>query len=207
MQARFITLEGIEGSGKTTQLDFVVDFLRGHGIQVVQTREPGGTEAGELIREILLTNDIEGMHPDTELALMFAARIEHVHKVIKPALQAGQWVVCDRFYDATYAYQGYGRNIDLGKIDKLRELTIGDIQPDLTLLLDVDLDTSMQRVTQRGSQDRFEKEKIEFYTRVRDGYLAIAKQYANRVTVIDSTHSIEQVQSAIATKLKEILQA
>jgi dTMP kinase len=207
MPARFITLEGIEGSGKTTQLDFVVDFLRGHGIQVVQTREPGGTEAGELIREILLTNDIEGMHPDTELALMFAARIEHVHKVIKPALQAGQWVVCDRFYDATYAYQGYGRNIDLGKIDKLRELTIGDIQPDLTLLLDVDLDTSTQRVTQRGCQDRFEKEKIEFYTRVRDGYLAIAKQHANRVTVIDSTHSIEQVQSAIVTKLKEILQA
>ena len=205
MAARFITLEGIEGSGKSTQLNFILDYLHEHGIKAIQTREPGGTEAGELIREILLTNDIEGMHPDTELALMFAARIEHVNKVIVPALEAGQWVICDRFYDATYAYQGYGRKIDLEKIDKLREFTIGKIQPDLTLLLDVDLETSAKRVAQRGSQDRFENEKLEFYTRVREGYLAIARQHANRVAIIDSTCSPEQVQSVIVSKIKQLL--
>ena len=205
MSSRFITLEGIEGSGKSTQLEFVVNYLREHDIEVVQTREPGGTEAGELIREILLTNDIAGMHPDTELLLVFAARIEHINKLITPALEAGKWVVCDRFYDATYAYQGYGRNIDLTKIDNLREFMIGDIQPDLTLLLDVDLDTSAKRVTQRGIPDRFESEKIEFYTRVRDGYLTIAKQHTNRITIIDSTRSIEQVELAIVNALKQLL--
>lgn len=205
MSAKFITLEGIEGSGKSTQLDFIVTFLRENNIQVVQTREPGGTETGELIRGILLSNDIAGMHEDTELTLMCAARIEHVKKVIVPALNAGKWVVSDRFYDATYAYQGYGRGIDLDKIDKLREFTIGNIKPDLTLLLDIDLDTSAKRVEQRGSQDRFEKEKMEFYTKVRNGYLALAKQDANRITVIDSTCSVEQVQSAIATQLTELL--
>ena len=205
MSAKFITLEGIEGSGKSTQLDFIVTFLREKNIQVVQTREPGGTETGELIRGILLSNDIAGMHEDTELTLMCAARIEHVKKVIVPALNAGKWVVSDRFYDATYAYQGYGRGIDLDKIDKLREFTIGNIKPDLTLLLDIDLDTSAKRVEQRGSQDRFEKEKMEFYTKVRNGYLALAKQDANRITVIDSTCSVEQVQSAIATQLTELL--
>lgn len=205
MSAKFITLEGIEGSGKSTQLDFIVTFLREKNIQVVQTREPGGTETGELIRGILLSNDIAGMHEDTELTLMCAARIEHVKKVIVPALNAGKWVVSDRFYDATYAYQGYGRGIDLDKIDKLREFTIGNIKPDLTLLLDIDLGTSANRVEQRGSQDRFEKEKMEFYTKVRNGYLALAKQDANRITVIDSTCSVEQVQSAIATQLTELL--
>ena len=205
MPARFITLEGIEGSGKSTQLDFIVHFLQEKNVDAERTREPGGTELGEKIRELLLSNDLTDMHEDTELTLMFAARIEHVNKVIKPALAAGKWVVCDRFYDATYAYQGYGREIDLNKIDVLRKYAIGELTPDLTLLLDIDLKTSGQRVVNRGNQDRFENEKVEFYQRVRNGYLALAKQHANRITIIDSTQSVEQVQSDIVSKLKELL--
>ena len=205
MSAKFITLEGIEGSGKSTQMDFVVQFLQAQNINVVRTREPGGTELGEKIRELVLSNNMPDMHEDTELTLMFAARIEHVNKVINPALAAGKWVVSDRFYDATYAYQGYGREIDLNKIDTLRDYAIGDMAPDLTLLLDIDLETSAQRVEHRGNQDRFENEKAEFYKKVRDGYLTLAKQHANRITIIDSTQPIEQVQSEIASKLKELL--
>ncbi|MEM8844918.1 MAG: dTMP kinase [Pseudomonadota bacterium] len=202
--AQFITLEGIEGSGKSTQMDFVVEFLKAQNIEVVRTREPGGTDLGERVRELLLSNDFPKMHEDTELTLMFAARIEHVNQVIKPALNEGKWVVSDRFYDATYAYQGYGRNIDLNRIDLLREFAIGDMQPDMTLLLDVNLEISMQRVEDRGNQDRFEKEKSDFYIKVREGYLSLAKHHANRITVIDSTQPIEQVQSDISSKLKEL---
>lgn len=202
--AQFITLEGIEGSGKSTQMDFVVEFLQAQNIEVVRTREPGGTDLGERVRELLLSNDFPKMHEDTELTLMFAARIEHVNQVIKPALNEGKWVVSDRFYDATYAYQGYGRNIDLNRIDLLREFAIGDMQPDMTLLLDVNLEISMQRVEDRGNQDRFEKEKSDFYIKVREGYLSLAKHHANRIAVIDSTQPIEQVQSDISSKLKEL---
>ncbi|MEM7304155.1 MAG: dTMP kinase [Pseudomonadota bacterium] len=205
MSAKFITLEGIEGSGKSTQIDFVMQFLHEHEIAAIKTREPGGTELGERIRELLLSNDIPAMHELTELTLMFAARIEHVNRIIKPALNDGKWVVSDRFYDATYAYQGYGRDIDLSKIDNLREYAIGHFEPDITLLLDIDLETSSNRVIERGSQDRFENEKLEFYGKVRAGYLALAQKYANRITVIDSTRSLEQVQSEIASKLNEII--
>ncbi|MCL4156536.1 UNVERIFIED_CONTAM: hypothetical protein GTU68_031599 [Idotea baltica] len=145
------------------------------------------------------------MHMDTELMLMFAARVEHVKTIIQPALDSGKWVVCDRFYDATYAYQGYGRQIDLKRIDALKDFSIGEVAPDLTLLLDVTLDVSMDRVTQRGNKDRFENEKIEFYKKVRDGYLAIANENPDRVARIDATLSIKQVQAAIQVKLDELI--
>ena len=205
MAGCFLTLEGIEGSGKSTQLNFIVDYLRGQGKEVVSTREPGGTLVSEKIRDILLDNHLPSIHTDTELMLMFAARVEHIKAVIEPALNSGKWVVCDRFYDATYAYQGYGREIELNRIDALKEFSIGELTPDLTLLLDVSLDVSMQRVASRGNQDRFENEKVDFYKKVRDGYLAIAKNNPSRVCTVDSARSIEQVQAAIKTKLDELL--
>ncbi len=205
MKGRFISLEGIEGSGKSTQVSFVIDYLQSKNIEVVSTREPGGTLVSERIRDVLLDNQLPSMHMDTELMLMFAARVEHVKKVILPALESGQWVVCDRFYDATYAYQGYGRQIDLKRIDALKEFSVGDLAPDLTLLLDVTLDVSMERVTKRGNKDRFENEKIEFYKKVREGYLTIAKSDPDRVVTVDATGMIDEVQAEIQIKLDELL--
>lgn len=205
MKGRFISLEGIEGSGKSTQLNFVIEYLQTNNIEVVSTREPGGTLVSEKIRDVLLDNELPSMHMDTELLLMFAARVEHVKAVIQPALDLGKWVVCDRFYDATYAYQGYGREIDLKRIDALKDFSIGELAPDLTLLLDVTLDVSMDRVTKRGNKDRFENEKIEFYKKVRDGYLAIAHNNPDRVVTVDATRSINEVQTAIQIKLDGLL--
>lgn len=205
MLGKFITFEGIEGSGKTTQLETTVEYLQHAGKQVVCTREPGGTPLSEEIRSILLNNDLPSMHCDTELMLMFAARIEHIKQLILPALSQGKWVVCDRFYDATYAYQGYGRDISIDRIDQLKQFSIGDLVPDKTLLLDVSLDISMQRVAQRGNKDRFENEKIEFYTKVRKGYLEIAKQNPQRVCVINAQQPIENVQTDIQTYLSSLL--
>tara|TARA_R110002074_G_scaffold366982_1_gene540993 strand:+ start:199 stop:825 length:627 start_codon:yes stop_codon:yes gene_type:complete len=205
VKGRFISLEGIEGSGKSTQLNYVVDYLQNNKIEVVSTREPGGTLVGERIRDLLLDNTLPGMHMDTELLLMFAARVEHVKTVIEPALDSGKWVICDRFYDATYAYQGYGRQIDLQRIDELKRFSIGELVPDVTLLLDVTLDVSMDRVSKRGSKDRFENEKIAFYKKVREGYLAIANENPGRVICIDATRSIKEVQTSIQLKLDELL--
>ncbi len=205
MKGRFISLEGIEGSGKSTQLDFVIDYLQANNKEIVRTREPGGTLVGEKIRDLLLDNSLPGMHIDTELLLMFAARVEHVRTVIEPALNSGKWVVSDRFYDATYAYQGYGRNIDLKRIDALKDFSIGKLVPDLTLLLDVTLEVSMDRVTKRGNKDRFENEKIDFYKKVREGYFAIADKHSHRVATIDATCSIKQVQAAIQIQLDKLL--
>ncbi len=205
MKGRFISLEGIEGSGKSTQLNFVIDYLQSNSIDVVSTREPGGTLVSEKIRDVLLDNELPGMHMDTELLLMFAARVEHVRRVIQPALDLGKWVVCDRFYDATYAYQGYGRQIDLKRIDALKDFAIGELAPELTILLDVTLEVSMDRVAKRGNKDRFENEKIAFYKKVREGYLIIADKNPDRVASIDATRSIEAVQADIQIKLDEML--
>lgn len=205
MRGKFITLEGIEGSGKTTQLEFIVEYIEKNAKQVVCTREPGGTIVGEKIREILLDNNLPAMHSDTELMLMFAARVEHIKQVIEPALNDGKWVVCDRFYDATYAYQGYGRDISLNRIDELRSFSIGTLEPDITFLLDVSLDVSMQRVASRGSKDRFENEKIDFYKKVRNGYLTIARQNNKRVCLIDADKNIADVQSEIQRHLDRLI--
>ncbi len=205
MRGKFITLEGIEGSGKTTQLEFVTEYIKKAGKELVCTREPGGTLVGEKIRDILLDHQLPSMHSDTELMLMFAARVEHIRQVIEPALSEGKWVVCDRFYDATYAYQGYGRDISLQRIDELKEFSIGSLIPDRTFLLDVSLDISMQRVTERGNKDRFENEKIDFYTKVREGYLEIAKQNSARVCLVNAEQAIEDVQAEIQLSLDQML--
>ena len=204
MRGRFITLEGVEGTGKSTHIEYIAQFLRAQSIKVMCTREPGGTPLGERVREILLANDLQKMDAETELLLMFAARTEHVRKVIEPALHAGTWVISDRFFDASYAYQGFGRGIDMERIQTLHVNTIGNIEPDITFLLDVSLEVSRQRVDDRGDQDRFEKENNDFYTKVRNGYLQLAKQHA-RIHVIDATQSIEAVQSALRNELEQLV--
>ena len=205
MAGVFITLEGIEGSGKSTQIESVVNFLQRRGKQVVATREPGGTVLSEKIRRLLLSNTPAGMHADCELMLMFAARIEHVRQVTEPAIKAGRFVVCDRFYDATCAYQGYGRELDLNKIERLKKIAIGDLQPDLTLLLDVTPAVSRQRIAQRTDKDRFENEPADFYKKVRQGYLSLAGNDPQRITVIDASRPVADVKSALESRLDDFL--
>ncbi len=205
MKGLFVTLEGIEGSGKSTHLEYVVGYLQENNKEVVSTREPGGTLVGEKIRDLLLDKSLPNMQVETELMLMFAARVEHVKTVIEPALSQGKFVVCDRFFDATYAYQGYGREINVERIDQLRQFSIGDLQPDLTLLLDVTLEVSESRVEARGERDRFENEKIAFYEKVRHGYLNIAKNQPERVKIINATKSIDDVQENIKNCIDNLM--
>lgn len=206
----FITLEGGEGAGKTTSRAYISEFLKQQGIKVLETREPGGTEVSEAIRHILLDNTLPSMHPDTELLLMFAARNEHLQTKIIPALQTGTWVICDRFTDATYAYQGYGRGLDQQRIAALETWVQGSLRPDYTLLFDIDVPTGMQRVRARSAQlaigkDRFEQEKVDFFERIRAGYLARANQYPQQYKVIDAAQAITQVQEQVTELLKKII--
>lgn len=192
---RFITLEGIDGAGKSTQLAFLVDLLRRRGIEVVQTREPGGTPLGEKLRELLLH---EAMHPDTEALLMFAARREHLAQVIEPALVAGRWVVCDRFTDASFAYQGAGRGLPVARLSALEQWTHGHLQPDLTLLFDLPEQTAAARMKSAGRRhDRFEQEQLAFFSRVRSGYLQRATDDPARFLVLDATRRPEQIKKEI----------
>lgn len=194
----FITFEGIEGVGKTTQLAFLVETLRKAGISVVTTREPGGTVMGEEIRDVLLKHRHESVHPLTELLLMFAARIQHVETIIRPSLKKGDWVVCDRFTDATYAYQGGGRGMSLQTIEQLEKLVLGDFKPDLTFLLDVSPAVSLQRIQGRGGHpDRFEMEKQAFFERVGEQYHRRAEQDPKRFIVVDAGLPLYQVQEVI----------
>ncbi|MFN3884167.1 MAG: dTMP kinase [Rhodocyclaceae bacterium] len=194
-RGKFITLEGIDGAGKSTHLAWLVEFLRGRGLSVVQTREPGGTPLGEKLRELLLS---EPMHLETEALLMFAARREHLERVIWPALDRGQWVVCDRFTDASFAYQGGGRGLSLDKLRQLETWVQGGFQPDLTLLFDLPVEVAMQRMNGAARQlDRFEREKIDFHERVRAAYLARARQMPERIKVIDAQSSCRHIQKQI----------
>ena len=199
--ARFITLEGPEGGGKSTNQAFVADWLRARGRDLITTREPGGTPLGEAIRGLLL-DPAGAMAADTELLLMFAARAEHLAKRIRPALAAGQWVVCDRFTDATYAYQGGGRGIDRQRIAVLEDWVQGGLHPDLTLVLDVPPGIGDQRVGRRGQRDRFEQEQQTFFERVRQTYLDLAAAAPKRYAVIDATAPLAQVQQQIADTLE-----
>ena len=201
MKGKFITVEGIEGVGKTTNLDFIHQQLVAAGRDVVLTREPGGTPLGEAVRGLLLDPEYTGMDSTCELQLMFAARAEHLAKLVRPALEKGQWVLCDRFTDATYAYQGGGRGIDTGVIARLEELVQGDFRPDLTLLLDVPVAVGLARASKRGALDRFEQEKVEFFERVRSAYLDMAKRYPERYRVIDAGQPLEAVQQQLAAIL------
>ncbi|MFP5350464.1 MAG: dTMP kinase [Gammaproteobacteria bacterium] len=198
----FITLEGGEGAGKSTQIAAVEQWVRDTGHALIVTREPGGTELGERIRQLLL--DARGsMTSETETLLMFAARAEHVARVIRPALEQGKWVVCDRFTDATYAYQGGGRGLASARIALLEDWVQGELRPDLTLVLDVPVDVGMGRVGQRGALDRFEQESHQFFDRVRKAYHAAAAREPNRVRLIDATAAPAEVSARIRQILSE----
>jgi len=202
---RFITVEGGEGAGKSSNLAFVQSLLEAAGKPVLFTREPGGTPLGESIRELLLGHQHTGMADETELLLMFAARAEHLHRKILPALAQGTWVLCDRFTDASYAYQGAGRGIPREKIALLENFVQGGLRPDLTLLLDLPVETGLARAGNRSAPDRFEQEARDFFDKVRQGYLRIAAEEPQRVRIIDASPALEQVQAQIAEVIHDFL--
>jgi len=195
----FITLEGSEGVGKTSNMQYIQSLLEAQSIEYVLTREPGGTAMGETLRGMLLGEDFKGMADDTELLLMFAARAEHVAQVIRPALAAGKWVLCDRFTDATYAYQGGGRGLDITRIAGLEQWVLGDLRPDLTLLLDAPIAVGRERAGKRSAPDRFEQEQEAFFERVRSTYLSLAEQQPERIKLIDASLDLANVQVQIKT--------
>ena len=201
----FITLEGIEGAGKSTAVDFIEDFLTKKGHDVIKTREPGGTVIGEQIREILLKNENYTLTYDTELLLVFSARAQHIQEVILPALSSGKIILCDRFTDASYAYQGGGRGIDASRINLLEKWVQGDLRPNLTLLFDLDVSIGMQRTKKRSDADRFEREEINFFKKIRNTYLERAKNEPQRFRIINSASSLESVKEQIITILKDFL--
>ena len=202
-QGRFITLEGGEGAGKTTAAHQVTRWLESRGREVVRTREPGGTEAAEKVRQILLDPATGDLDPMTELLLMFAARAENLARIVKPAIAEGKDVLCDRFTDASRAYQGGGRRLGMQVIDRLASVVHPDLTPDLTLLLDVPVDIGMARVRERGArEDRFERSKADFLERVRATYLARARMEPARIVVIDAAQPLEAVQDAILQTLE-----
>jgi dTMP kinase len=208
MNGKFISIEGIEGAGKSTQLSFIRDFLEQQGITVRVTREPGGTELGEQIRELLLSPRDTGMSHDAELLLMFAARAEHIEQVIKPALLRGEWVLCDRFVDATFAYQGGGRGIERERIEAISEWTLKGLQTDLTFLFDLPVEQGQARVIKRQQEkDRFEQEKAVFFQQIRNCYLERAAIEPSRIKVIDSSRDIIAIQEQLQAILTEMLAA
>lgn len=202
---KFITLEGGEGTGKSTNLAFMAQLLTAKGIDLVETREPGGTELAEKVRQLLLDKKNIDMADDTELLLMFAARSQHIQQKILPALANGQWVLCDRFTDSTFAYQGAGRGISVDRIAQLEDWVQQGLQPDLTILLDLPIETGLERAAKRAALDRFESEQIDFFQRVRSGFLQRARQHADRFRVIDSSRSLFDVQKQIQVELECIL--
>jgi dTMP kinase len=204
-RGRLITVEGGEGAGKSSNLAYVQTLIEAAGKAVLFTREPGGTPLGESIRELLLGHQHTGMAEETELLLMFAARAEHLQRKIVPALEAGTWVLCDRFTDASYAYQGAGRGIAQQRIEVLENYVQGSLRPDLTLLLDLPVETGLQRAGKRSSPDRFESETWDFFEKVRQGYLSRAAKEPERIKVIDASPTLEQVQQQIAQVIGDYL--
>ena len=201
----FITLEGPEGAGKTTQIQELAKYLRAQGKSVILTREPGGTRLGEKIRELLLNPEQEDIVPDAELLLIFAARAQHLAQVIKPALARGDWVLCDRFTDASYAYQGGGRSLSSDRIAVLEDWVQGELRPDVTLLLDIPVHLGLERAGRRSAADRFEREDLEFFERVRKAYLEQAAHNPNRYFIIDATATSERVQQTIQQAFRTLL--
>jgi dTMP kinase len=191
-KAKFITFEGVDGAGKSTHLAWFADILRGRGLEVLVTREPGGTPLGEKLRELLLN---QAMHPETEALLMFAARLEHIEQVIKPALQRGTWVVSDRFSDASFAYQGGGRGVPLAKLEQLERWVHEGLQPDLTLLFDIPVEVARQRLANNLTLDRFEQEQGAFFEKVRRAYLERYNKHPQRFALIDASQTPEQVKA------------
>lgn len=203
MSGQFITLEGTEGAGKSTNLLFIQEWLNQQGIEHIVTREPGGTEIGEAIREVLLNKAFTGMHDETELLLMFAARAQHLKEKILPALNKGMWVISDRFTDASYAYQGAARGMAFERIAEIEDWVQQGFHPDTTFVFDLPIHIGMARVASRGgATDRFEQEKHDFFEKVRSAYLKRAEMAPNRYTVLDASQPLEQVQSDIVKRLQ-----
>ena len=202
-KAKFITFEGVDGAGKSTHLSWFAETLRAQGIDVLLTREPGGTPLGERLREILLN---EPMHAETEALLMFAARREHIEQVIRPALDRGTWVISDRFSDASFAYQGGGRGLDTGKLEQLEQWTHGGFQPDLTLLFDIPVEIARQRLSNNQSLDRFEQEQAIFFEKVRQAYLDRYEKSPQRFALIDAAQSLDQVKASLEKIIQAVMQ-
>ena len=203
-RGKFITIDGVEGAGKSTQIDFIYNLLKSKGIKLILTREPGGTDLGARIRELLLGNDIDSMHSDTELLLMFADRNEHIQTKVIPALESGHWVLSDRFTDSSYAYQGGGRGLDVKRIAELEKWVLQGFVPDLTFLLDVDIELGMRRIKSRGMKDRIEQETMDFFARVRDSYIQRSQMFPERIKLIDATKSIENTSQQIKSILLDL---
>lgn len=199
---KFITLEGVDGAGKTSHIEFIKEYLTNLKFDFIMTREPGGTELGERLREILLHDE---MTPKTETILMFAARNEHIEKVIRPGLTSGAIVISDRFTDASYAYQSGGKGVEDEEIDVLKDLVQKNLQPDLTFLFDLPVEVSIKRLKKTRKLDKFEKEEKDFHENVRKKYLMIAKNNPKRFSVLNSEKSIDEIQSQIKIKLNELL--
>lgn len=201
LRGRFVTVEGIEGAGKSTHVPFIKSYLEAQGKAVIVTREPGGTSLGEAVRGLLLDRNYRAMTNDTELLLLFAARTQHLATVIRPALEMGDWVLCDRFTDATYAYQGGGRGLSMARIAALEDWLQDMLRPDLTLVFDVPPQVGLGRVAQRGTMNRFELETVKFYERVRSIYLERAAADVSRYRVIDARPPLDKVRAEVATIL------
>ena len=196
-KGRFITIDGVEGAGKSTQIDLICSYLQRKGIDIVRTREPGGTDVGEKIRSVLLDVDNQEMHSDTELLLMFSSRNELIQNKIIPALNNGSWVVSDRFTDASFAYQGGGRMLNLDRISKLEEWVLGDFKPDLTLLLDINVELGMTRIEARAAKDRIELEERAFFERVRSVFISRSEAFPERIKLIDASGTIDDIHEKI----------
>jgi len=202
-RGKFITFEGIDGAGKSTHIAWATDYLRRQGVGLIVTREPGGTVLGEQLRQILLAED-QRIHPETEALMMFASRRQHVEDVIRPALQRGDWVLCDRFTDASFAYQGGGRGVAKEKLEALERWVHADLQPDLTLLFDVSAEIGQRRVARVKSPDRFEREDVGFFSRVREAYLDRLQQWPKRMVRLDGSKPIADIQQEIGRNLLAI---
>ena len=201
MRGNFISFEGGEGGGKSTQAARLAGFLRSKGLDVIETREPGGTQQGEDLRALLVQGDPDRWLPLSELLMMTAARVEHVHRLIEPALAAGKWVICDRFMDSTLAYQGIAGGLGLTMVGQLQEQAVGKAVPDVTFLLDVRAEAGLKRAATRGGAARFEKKGASFHQTLRDGFLAIANENPERIVVVDAEDSFEAVWGQIKQEM------
>ena len=206
MNNLFITFEGGDGSGKSTQVNLLKDYLDNLNFETIKTREPGGTPSAEILRDLLTTGEVEKWTPMSEALLMWASRYEHLIQVIEPALNSGKNVICDRFYDSTYAYQGVAHNLGIDKMEKLKKIIIGDIEPDITFVLDIDPKVGLKRSLDRSNQEiRFESYNIDFHNKIRSAFLEIAKKNKNRCVVVDASLNEQEINNLIITVIDNLI--
>ena len=206
MNNLFITFEGGDGSGKSTQANLLKDYLENLNFETIKTREPGGTPSAEILRDLLTTGEVEKWTPMSEALLMWASRYEHLIQVIEPALNSGKNVICDRFYDSTYAYQGVAHNLGIDKMEKLKKIIIGDIEPDVTFVLDIDPKVGLKRSLDRPNQEnRFESYNIDFHNKIRSAFLEIAKKNKNRCVVVDASLNEQEIKNLIITVIDNLI--